>query len=107
LTLSADGLLSGTPTLKQATELSSLIHYEDNKTVSIVFNVEVFEEEDFDVVQCGDIVDLKHSNNESIINDSRFNRIETEKYTSFVDTGTTIVIGSNKQYDFTLITGSG
>ncbi len=107
LTLSADGLLSGTPTLKQATELSYLIHDEDNKTVSTVFNVEVFEEEDFDVVQCGDIVDLKHSIDESIINDSRFNRIETDKYTSFVDTGTTIVIGSNKQYDFTSITGSG
>lgn len=105
LTLSNDGYLRGTPTIKQITSLSFSITDAKGTSVTEQFEVEVFQEQDFDVAKCGLIVDLKKSVSDSEILDSRFNSIKTDKYTGFTDSGTTIVIGSNKQYDFTTVMG--
>ena len=107
LAVSNDGLIHGVPSQKEFQQTSITISDAkgNQQTISVVFDIKT--EDDFDVPHCGLVVDFKESKTASVISDARFSNIITDKYTGFVETGTTIKVGSNGSYDFTAITGDG
>lgn len=107
LKLTSYGKLIGTPLVKGNNEVVITIIDAKNNILNTNINLEVFAPDDFNVEFCKLLVDLKSSAEESVISDVRFNEIFKDAYTGFYDVGTTITVGSNKNYDYLGVKGSG
>jgi hypothetical protein len=107
LTLSESGVLAGTPENKETTEILITVADQNENRINQPFKLNVFTLKDFDVEQCGLLVDFKFSKEKSTIADPRFQTIFHDSYTKFNDVGTTISAGSNKDYDYQGVKGTG
>jgi hypothetical protein len=75
--------------------------------VSTPYNLDVKSKISDDEQHCGVLVDFIDSESGSLIADPRFQTVFTDAYTGFNELGTTIVAGSNKDYDYQGIDGAG
>lgn len=107
ISLSTSGKLTGIPSNAQNYNTQIEITDSLGNSYSQIYNVEVVEPESFFISNCSVVVDFKESQTSSIIYDSRFNTIFKDKYTDFTTEGTSIKIGSNKNYDYQGIRGPG
>jgi len=107
LTLSSSGKLHGTPLFAGPQSLQFQVTGALGEVTTRTINVEVLEPESFNVDNCSVVADFKNSQEESVIYDDRFDSIFKDKYTGFTEFGTTIQVGSNKNYDHQGISGSG
>ena len=107
LSLSSTGHLTGTPTTKSNNNFKIVVSDSSGTVQKKDFSHEVFNPDDFDVAKCGLIVDFHQSDANSNIADSRFDTIFMDVYTGYLEKGTTNVVGSNSEYNYQGIKGTG
>jgi hypothetical protein len=107
LKLNNEGTLSGIPLNKGNNEVTLTVIDAKNEIINRNVFLEVLTPKDFNVEHCKLIVDFKSNKNESILPDFRFNQIFMDKYTGYKGVGTTIRLGSNRDYDYQGVKGSG
>lgn len=107
LVIGGDKRVRGVPVTAGLYAFDVIITDALGQQVSTPYSLDVKNKISEDEQHCGVLVDFKDSKSGSLIADPRFQTVFTDAYTGFNELGTTIVAGSNKDYDYQGIDGTG
>lgn len=105
LSIRSDGVVEGTPYFEESALADVFVKDSQGQESKSKLAINVVAPQPEFISQCSVAVDFKDSPETSVLYDSRFSSLATDRYTKFVNDGTTISIGSNKNYDFTRLEG--
>lgn len=105
LSIRNDGVIAGRPSFEESVLADVTVKDARGQESKGKLALNIVEPPPEFVSQCSVAVDFKDSPETSVFYDSRFSSLATDRYTKFVNDGTTISIGSNKNYDFTRLEG--